>query len=153
MPTPTTYHYLFMDTNIKAKVLDAAAVIVSGMVVEERVLVVTTPDILTADEKARLDVFLATRSYVPTANDAITLRDPRYEIQTVVAGRVTQVDWYETDTGGGVFSNLAKREVHAWQGSNLLSTTTTLWYTDGSAGPTWTDTYSTDGTKRIRRRT
>jgi hypothetical protein len=121
--------------------------------VNDDVLLVTFVDALDADAQARLDAFLDAAGFVPSADSDLVLRDPRHEVEVVVAGQVTRVDWYATDNGDGTFGDVARAEVSTWQGSKLLSTVTTLFYTDGSAGPTWTDTYSTNGSKRIARRT
>lgn len=146
------YRYLTID-DIKEKVEGCAGVVPAGITLDGDVLIVSFAVPLDANQRAALDEFLATRGFVSTADNAVVLRDPRYEVQTVASGQVAKIEWFEQDTGNGTFADLARRDVNAWQGSKLLSTQTTLYYTDGSAGPTWTDTYATSGTKRIRRRT
>jgi hypothetical protein len=145
-----SYRYL-SDGLLKARVAQQAGISVEGVYeAAPGVLVVQVPEALA--DKGALDAYLATRGYFPSPNDDLALRDPRYEVQTVVAGKVTRTDWYQVDNGDGTFSELAKAEVNTWSASRLISVTTTLYYTDGSAGPSWTDTMWTAGTIRIRRR-
>jgi hypothetical protein len=146
----SAYFYLRVE-EIKAKLSGAAGVDPTGVtVLDSGVLLITFAAPLDLSQKEAVDAFLSTRNYVPSADSDIVLRDPRNLQETVTGGNVTQRDWFEDAD----LTVLARRDVLTWAtGNKLVSTKTTLYYTDGSAGPTWTDTYTTANGKRITRRT
>jgi hypothetical protein len=67
-----------------------------------------------------------------------------YEVETIVKGRRTKREWFQTDDGDGTYSDLAKDEVTNWQGSKLVSIITTEYYIDGAVrGNPITETFFT----------
>jgi len=105
---------------------------------------------LTAGEILTLDGAYAAWSPVSTVPYASNFR-----VETVAEGRITKVEWFETDNGSGNYSGLAQDEVYQWRESTLKSKTSTSYYKDGSVipGSVVVETYYTaSGGRRVTKR-
>jgi hypothetical protein len=89
--------------------------------------------------------------YIATAPPAVVALPAAYsplvEVQAApVAGRVLQVDWYQSYPPGGPGVGLARRRVDTWIGPKLIQTTITDYWIDGTPIGTRTYDYETTAT-------
>jgi hypothetical protein len=95
--------------------------------------------------------------YVATAPPGIVALpaayEPLVEVQAApVAGRVLQIDWYQSYPPGGPPVGLARRRVDTWSGPRLIGTTVTDYWIDGTPIVVRTYDYETTATgDRIER--
>jgi len=84
--------------------------------------------------------------------DAVDRYADTFKVETLTGGRVTKIEWFETDNGDGTYADLARDAVYTWTQSKLTQVVEKTYYKDGSVVTESTETtsyFTTSDGKRV----